>query len=329
MSRYLLRRLLLSIPVLFGITIINFTFIRLAPGDPVSMMIPPEILETGAAQEMTEEWRQDMEERLGLDKPIPVQYVIWLGELATGNFGRSISTGRAVLPDLSVRIWPTLKLMGTALAISVVLGITAGAVSATRPYSWFDYLASLGAMLGVSVPNFFQALLFIYFFSIVLHWLPTSGMSTLGMDPSLWDTLTHLVMPAIVLGTSGAASLARYTRSSLLEVLRQDYVTTARSKGLAERWILVRHAFRNGILPVITIISLQLPNLFGGSVIVEQIFYWQGMGLLAIKAVLERDYPVIMAFNLLSATMVLFANLLADLAYAVADPRIRYGGSGR
>ena len=219
--------------------------------------------------------------------------------------------------------------MGTALCISIVIGITAGALSATRPYSWFDYLCSLTAMFGVSVPTFFQALLFIYLFSIVLQWLPTSGMATLGMEPSLWDTLTHLVMPAMVLGTSGAASIARYTRSSLLEVLRQDYVTTARSKGLAERSILVRHAFRNGLLPVITVISLQLPQLFGGSVIVEQIFYWQGMGLLAIKAVLERDYPVIMAFNLLSAMMILLANLLADLAYAVADPRIRYGGADR
>src|SRR5262249_39474821 len=155
----------------------------------------------------------DMEARLGLDKPIPIQYVIWLGEIASGNFGRSISTGRAVLPDLSLRVWPTLKLMGTALAISIVLGITAGALSATRPYSWFDYLASLGAMLGVSVPTFFQALLFVYLFSIVLQWLPTSGMATLGADPSLWDSLTHLVMPAVVLGTSGAASIARYTRS--------------------------------------------------------------------------------------------------------------------
>ena len=325
MSRYLLRRLLLSVPVLLGITIINFTFIRLAPGDPVSMMIPPEVLEAGGGA-ISEEWRQEMESRLGLDKPLPVQYVIWLGEIASGNFGRSISTGRSVLPDLSLRLWPTLKLMGTALSISIVLGITAGALSAIRPYSWFDYLASLTAMFGISVPNFFQALLFIYVFSIVLHWLPTSGMATLGMDPSFQDSLTHLIMPAVVLGTSGAASIARYTRSSLLEVMRQDYVTTARSKGLAERVILLRHAFRNGLLPVITIISLQLPQLFGGSVIVEQIFYWQGMGLLAIKAVLERDYPVIMAFNLLTAVMVLAANLLADLAYAVADPRIRYGG---
>ena len=326
MSRYLLRRLLLSVPVIFGITLINFTFIRLAPGDPVSMMIPPELLETGGAQDLSPEWRQEMEARLGLDKPIPVQYVVWLGEIATGNFGRSISTGRAVLPELSLRLWPTLKLMGTALSISIVLGIVAGAISAMRPYSWFDYASSLFAMLGVSVPNFFQALLFIYVFSIVLHLLPTSGMATLGMPPSLWDSFVHLVMPAVVLGTSGAASIARYTRSSLLEVLRQDYVTTARSKGLAEKAIVLRHALRNGILPVITIISLQLPQLFGGSVIIEQIFYWQGMGLLAIKAVLERDYPVIMAFNLMSASMVLAANLLADLAYAVADPRIRYGG---
>ena len=325
MGSYLLRRVLLSLPVLLGITIINFTFIRLAPGDPVSMMIPPEVLESGGAQDLSPEWRHEMEGRLGLDLPLPVQYVAWVREIASGNFGRSISTGRAVLPEMSLRLWPTLKLMGTALLISIVLGVTAGVLAAGRPYSPFDYAASLLAMLGVSVPSFFQALLFIYVFSIVLQWLPTSGMSTLGIDASLWDSLTHLVMPAVVLGTSGAASLARYTRSSLLEVLRQDYITTARSKGLAERMVLARHALRNAILPVITVISLQLPHLFGGSVIIEQIFYWQGMGLLAIKAVLERDYPVIMAFNLLSAMLVLLANLLADIAYAVADPRIRYG----
>jgi peptide/nickel transport system permease protein len=184
-------------------------------------------------------------------------------------------------------------------------------------------------MVGVSVPTFFQALLFIYFFAIVLQWLPTSGMATLGVAPSLWDGFSHLIMPATVLGISGAAALARYTRSSLLEVLRQDYVTTARAKGLAESVVLVRHALRNGILPVITVLSLQLPHLVGGSVIVEQIFYWQGAGLLAINAVLERDYPTIMAFNLMSATVVLLANLAADVAYAVADPRIHYSTQGR
>jgi len=227
---------------------------------------------------------------------------------------------------LSSRLWPTFKLMGTALSISVLIGVTAGILSATRPYSFFDYAASMGAMLGVSVPSFFQALLFIFVFSIVLQWLPTSGMATLGMPPTVWDSISHLIMPATVLGISGAAALARYTRSSLLEVLRQDYVATARAKGLSEGVVLARHALRNGILPVITVISLQLPHLVGGSVIIEQVFYWQGAGLLAINAVLERDYPTIMAFNLMSATVVLLANLAADVAYAIADPRIHYGG---
>ena len=328
MGNYLLRRILLCVPVLLGITVINFTFIRLAPGDPVSVMIPPEVLEAGGGV-VTDAWRHDMEARLGLDKPIPIQYVAWLREIATGNLGRSLSTGRAILPELEGRLWPTFKLMGTALLIIIVLGVTAGILSATRPYSWFDYLASLGAMVGVSVPTFFQALVFIYVFAIVLQWPPTSGMATLGLAPSFWDGFSHLIMPATVLGISGAASLARYTRSSLLEVLRQDYVTTARAKGLAESVVLLRHALRNGILPVITVLSLQLPHLVGGAVIVEQIFYWQGAGLLAINAVLERDYPTIMAFNLMSATVVLLANLAADVAYAVADPRIHYSTAGR
>jgi peptide/nickel transport system permease protein len=286
-------------------------------------MTPPELLETGG-QQISDAVRHQMEVRLGLDQPLPIQYLDWLREIATGNLGRSLSTGRPILPEISERLWPTFELMGTALLISVVLGVAAGIVSATRPYSRFDYVASVIAMLGISVPNFFQALVFIWVFAIFLQWLPTSGMSTLGAPPSVWDSLSHLILPALVLGLAGAASLARYTRSSVLEVLRQDYVTTARSKGLAETVVLARHALRNGMLPVITIISLQIPHLVGGAVIVEQIFYWQGAGLLAMNAVLERDYPTIMAFNLMSAFVVLVANLLADIAYAVADPRIRY-----
>jgi peptide/nickel transport system permease protein len=328
MASYLLRRVLLCVPVLLGITIINFAFIRLAPGDPISMMTPPEVLETGS-QQISDAVRHQMEVRLGLDQPLPIQYLDWLREIATGNLGRSLSTGRSILPELSERLWPTFELMGTALLISVVLGVTAGILSATRPYSWFDYLASIVAMVGISVPNFFQALVFIWIFAIFLQWLPTSGMATLGAPPSVWDSLSHLILPALVLGLAGAASLARYTRSSLLEVLRQDFVTTARSKGLAESVVLARHAVRNGILPVITIISLQVPHLVGGAVIVEQIFYWQGAGLLAMNAVLERDYPTIMAFNLMSAIVVLVANLLADITYAVVDPRIRYSAQTR
>ena len=324
MGRYILNRVLIALPVLVGITILNFAFLHLAPGDPVTMMMPTDPTVGASALAQTQEWQQYQRERLGLDKPLPVQYVLWLRELAQGNFGRSIASGYAVLPEVAHHFGSTLELTFTALAISVIVGIGIGVLSAVSQYSVLDYLATFCAFLAVSVPGFFLALLFIYLFALKLQILPTSGMSTLGGPATLSDALLHLMMPAAVLGASGTASLMRFTRSSMLEVLRQDYVVTARSKGLSERLIIVRHAFRNGLLPIITVVSLQLPGLFGGSVIIEQVFYWQGMGMLGIKAVFDRDYPVIMALNLISAVLVLGANLLADITYAFVDPRIRY-----
>ena len=324
MGRYILNRVLIAMPVLIGITIVNFAFLHLAPGDPVTMMMPIDPTVGASSVAQTQEWQQYQRERLGLDKPLPVQYVLWLRELAQGNFGRSIASGYSVLPEVAHRLGSTLELTLTALAISIVMGIGIGVLSAVNQYSLLDYLATFFSFLAVSVPGFFLALVFIYLFALKLHVLPTSGMSTLGGPATLSDTMLHLIMPAVVLGASGTASLMRFTRSSMLEVLRQDYVVTARSKGLAERLIMARHAFRNGLLPIITVVSLHLPGLFGGSVIIEQVFYWQGMGMLGIKAVFDRDYPVIMALNLISAVLVLSANLLADIAYAFADPRIRY-----
>jgi peptide/nickel transport system permease protein len=330
LRRYILNRLLIAIPVLIGITIFNFAFIHIAPGDPVTMMMPLNLAEsTGATFVQTEEWRQEMRARLGLDQPLPVQYVRWMEQIVQGNLGRSIASGRPVRPEVMHRLRATLKLTGTALLISIVVGVSVGMLSAIKQYSFWDHAATFFSFFAVSVPGFFMALVFIDIFALKLKLLPTSGMSTLGAPPSIRDELVHLIMPATVLGLSGTAGLIRYTRSSLLEVLRQDYVVTARAKGLSERVVLLRHAFRNGLLPVITVISLHLPELFGGAVIIEQIFYWQGMGQFGVKAVFDRDYPVIMALNLITATLVLTANLLADITYAVVDPRIRAAFTGK
>lgn len=323
MGHYLLRRLLIALPILFLITVINFSFIHLSPGDPVMMLLPPDVIQSGGMPSVEE--LEAMRQRLGLDKPIPIQYFYWIGEVVQGNLGTSLGSRKAVAPLLAQRIMPTIKLMSLSLFISLLVGIGVGVLSAIRQYSIIDYTSTLLSFIAVSVPNFFLGLVFIYVFALKLRWLPTSGTQTSGIEPSFLDSLKYLVLPSLVLGLSSAAGLVRYTRSSLLEVLRLDYVTTARSKGLAERVVIFKHAFRNSLLPVITVISLALPNLFGGSVVIESIFNYSGMGSFAVEAVFAKDYPVIMAVNIVSSVLVLSANLLADVAYAAADPRIRYG----
>lgn len=321
MTRYLARRVILGIGTLIAITILNFAFIKLAPGDPVMMLIPDEMLTSGG--QITEEWMEKQRVRLGLDKPVPVQYLVWMKEVLSGNLGRSLASKRPVGMLLRERVWPTIKLTGAALLVSILIGITVGVVSAVKRYSIIDYVATFLSFIAVSVPNYFLGLVLIYIFALKLKWLPPSGMMKLGADPSFKETVRYMTLPVLVMGLSGAASLVRYCRSSMLEVLKQDYVRTARAKGLPERTVRW-HAFRNGLLPVITVISLSMPHLFSGSVIVERIFNWPGIGSFAITGVFQRDYPVIMAVNLVVASLVLIANMLADMAYAIADPRIRY-----
>jgi len=253
-----------------------------------------------------------------------VQYLLWMGRLLRGDLGYSLIKRQPVAEMIGHRIWATLQLTITALLFSVVVGIGLGILSAVKQYSWIDYLSTLFSFSAVSVPGFFLSLGLIYVFALKLKWLPTSGMQTLGQEASLWDTARHMIMPVVVLAVSSTAPIVRYARSSMLEVLSQDYVHAARAKGLREWVIIVRHAFPNALIPLITVISLRLPALFGGSVIVEQIFHWQGMGTLNIWAVMNQDYTLLMGLNMISATLVLLANLLADIAYAAADPRITY-----
>jgi peptide/nickel transport system permease protein len=319
MGKYIIRRILISIPVLIGITIITFCLINLAPGDPVMGQMDPNQLSNLTAERIAAE-----RARLGLDKPLPVQYVVWLGRIVRGDFGYSMINRKPITELIVHRIGPTLRLTMCALLLSVVLGIGIGIISALKQYSAIDYLASLFSFSAVSIPGFFLALGLIYILALKLHWLPTSGMRTLGQPPSLLDDLRYMIMPVIVLGIGSAAPLVRYARSSMLEVLHVEYVTTARAKGLKEWAVIMRHAFPNALIPLITVIGLRLPALFAGSVIVEQIFHWEGMGTLNIWAVLNQDYTLLMALNMISGILVLSANMLADIAYAFVDPRIRY-----
>lgn len=319
MGQYLLRRLMISVPVLLGITIATYAIISFAPGDPVTAMISPE-----AAASLGPGWVEQQREALGLNKPVPVRYGLWLKEATTGNLGYSLTDRQPIGQKIVERLWPTLRLMGTALLIALVIALPLGVLSAVKQYSFLDYVATVAGFTAISIPSFFLSLAAIYVFSLKLGWLPSSGMTTVGQQGAILDSARHLLLPAFVLGLAEAAPLIRYTRSSMLEVIRQDYVNTARAKGLRERAVVWRHALRNALIPLVTVVALNLPRLLGGTVIVEAIFAWPGMGTLAITAVQSRDYPVIMAINLITAVMILFSNLFADVIYAVIDPRIKY-----
>jgi len=317
MHRYILQRLLTSIPIVLGITFATFLIINAAPGDPVDLMVNPA---AGVSPEFVEARR----EALGLNKPLLVRYALWLKEVAQGNLGYSLVNREPVLDRIVRRLGPTLLLMGTALLLGVIIGIPLGVLSAIRRYSFLDHFSTVLAFLGVSSPSFFLGLGAIYLLSLKLDLLPTAGMQTLGAPYSFLDRLHHLILPSLVLSVGTTASLMRYTRSSMLEVIAQDYITTARGKGLKESVIVIRHALRNALLPVITILGLSLATVFGGAVITEQIFQWPGIGMLTIQSVTARDYPVLMGLTFFTAILVFIGNLLADIAYSFADPRIVY-----
>ncbi len=315
MQQYLIRRLLITVPVLFGITILCYAILSLTPGDPVQMLISPTI----SAADIEIKRRA-----LGLDQPAAIRYVRWLGEMARGNLGFSFSSGAPVARRVGERIGPTLTLTVTALVMTYLIAIPVGVIVATRRYSWIDYVATFSAFLGISLPTFFLGLAGIYVFALRWPVLPVGGTETLGGDGGLVDLAHHLILPASVLAVAGAGALMRYVRSSMLDVLGQDYVRTARAKGVIEAIVLRRHALRNALIPVITIAGLQLPGLLAGAVVTEQIFEWPGMGRLTIEAINQRDYPVLMGITLVTALLVAAGSLLADVAYSVVDPRIRY-----
>lgn len=318
MISYIIRRILLAIPLLFGISLLSFAIIWFAPGDPVSLLMDPNL---------KPEDQELFKEKYGLNDPFPVAYAKWLGNILQGDFGVSIiRRGTPVSEMIWNRLPNTLLLMGVSLLIAFIISIPLGIFSAMRPYTKRDYTITFFSFLGVATPNFWLGIMMIMFFAVKLGWFPTGGVATLHAPFSIWDRIHHLIMPALVLATADMAALTRYTRSSMLDVLKQDYIRTAKAKGFREIKVVLKHGVRNGLIPIITIFGLMLPSLIGGAAVTEKIFSWPGLGTLFIDSAFQRDYPVIMALTMISATLVVIGNLIADILYAIFDPRIDYKG---
>lgn len=321
MLKYLLKRILQAIPILIGISLISFILINLAPGDPTTMMIDPRISTADLARLRT---------NLGIDQPIFIRYFYWLKAVLVGNLGYSYQSSRPVLDMILERLPATLILTLSSFLLTFLLAVPLGIFSAIRKGKISDYLITFLSFVGMSLPSFWLALMLLLIFSLRLHWLPTAGMLSFDyLDAPLYrqagDMFWHLLLPLVTLTIGSVAALSRYQRSSMLEVLSQDFIQAARARGLSEGKIVYRHALSNAMLPLITIFGLSLPGLFGGAFIVETIFAWPGMGRLGVAAIFSRDYPVIMGVVMISALLIIVGNLLADIMYAWADPRIRYG----
>jgi peptide/nickel transport system permease protein len=316
MLSYIVRRCFMAIFILIGISILTFSIMHIAPGGPTALLMDPDI---------SPEAREAFMERYGLNDPVPVQYVKWLWAAVQGDLGYSfIRTGTPVSEMIMNRLPNTLLLMVSSALVAIAISIPFGIISARKQYSITDYSVTTASFIGVSTPNFWIGLMLIMFLSVRLGWFPTGGVATLNEDFSILDRLHHLILPAFVLATADMAGLTRYTRSSMLEVIRQDYMRTARAKGFKENTVIYKHGLRNGLIPIITIFGLMLPSFFGGSVVVERIFSWPGIGDLLLNSVFQRDYPVIMGITMISAVLVVLGNLLADICYAIFDPRIEY-----
>ena len=314
MGKYILKKVLLMGPGLLGITLIDYGIMSLA-GNPLQMMIGPRSSADALALRASQ-W--------GLDQPFLVQYLNWLTELFHGNLGYSYKSYQPVASLIGGSMGSTLLLMGVSLAVGLLIAAPAGIYSALHRYQKRDYAVVTASFLGSSIPSFFLALMLIYVFTIRLGWLPSGGMVTAGTGGDAADVARHMVMPVAVLALSVAGGNIRYIRSAMLEILDMDYLRTATAKGIGRFRVVGKHALRNALLPIVTVIGMQIPTLFGGAVIVEQLFAWPGLGLVAMNAILARDYPVIMGVCLLSAVVVQLANLLTDIVYALVDPTIKY-----
>ncbi len=333
MAQYIARRLISLIPVLLGVSIVVFSLIRLIPGDPVIIMLGEK-----ARVEDIERVREEM----GFNRPIPVQYVEWMGKILRGDLGTSIINRTPVMGELKTRLAATIEMVISGMILGMIIGITIGILSALRRNSWVDVVSTFGALLGVSMPIYWLALILIYAFAVNRQIFPPSARldvaleldrrtgfmlidTLLSGDMSLFrNAIWHLLLPSIVLSTVIMPILARLTRASMLEVLQQDYVRTAQAKGLAKRVVVIRHALKNALLPIVTVLGLQLGGLLGGALLTETIFSWPGMGLWTYRAIQGRDYPIVQGAVLVSATIYVFVNLLVDISYAYLDPRIRY-----
>ncbi len=316
---YLIRRVLLVIPLLIGLSILMFGMLHAAPGDPVLAMLGPQ---AAARPEVLEQARANF----GLDKPLPVQYLNWLWDTARGDLGRSYSfNNQPVLDLITNRMWGTIQLQGISLFLALSLAIPIGIFSATRQYTLPDHLVTVGSFIGLALPNFWLALLLQVWVGVQLGWLPV--LSSNQARAEFPERLQYFILPVIVLALPSIAYFARFMRSAMLEVINQDYVTVARAKGLGPRPVLYRHALRNALIPMVTVIGLQLPQILSGAVIIEQIFAWPGLGDLAYQAIGRRDYPVILGVTLFAGAAVMIVSVLVDLIYVLIDPRVKLTGS--
>lgn len=322
LKSYIAKKLALNVLMFFLCSIIIFTLIHIAPGSPVDIMF------AASGRRPGKEVIEEITKSLGLDQPLYVQYALWVGKLLRGDLGFSYISRRPVAVMIEERLWYTVELMSAALVLSLIIAIALGVMAAVRQYSLIDNLSSLASVFGYSMPSFWIALILIVVFSVRLGWFPVFGASTVGVNLStierFIDHLHHLILPVVVVSTTNTAYLFRLVRSSMLEVLREDYIVTARAKGLKESVVVYKHAFRNALLPVVTFVGLSIGFILGGAVVVEYVFAWPGMGKLAVDVALQRDYPALMGVSMTIAAMVLIANLVTDVVYALIDPRIRY-----
>jgi peptide/nickel transport system permease protein len=312
---YLVRRLLLVAPVLLGVSVVVFLVLHLSPGDPAEIMLGPQ-----ATKEDLERLRVE----LGLTEPLPVQYARWLGHVAQGDLGRSLWMKRPVLGEVLIRFKATLILTSTALLLSTIGGIALGVASATRPNSALDRLSAVASLFGISMPVFWLGIVLMVVFALWLGWLPASGMYSPYGGGDLRDLLAHLALPAVTLAAASVTIVARLTRSTMLETLGQDYIRTARAKGVVERLVVLRHGLRNALIPIVTVVGVQAGYLLGGAVLTETVFAWPGVGTLMVQGILARDFPLVQGCVLVVALCFVLVNLAVDLVYVWLDPRIRY-----
>lgn len=318
MTKYLIRRVIIAVPTLLGISVVIFVILSLAPGDPFS--------ELAQNPNVPVEVRENLRRQLGMDDPVHIRYIKWLTSLLQGNLGYSFVSRVDVTQLIWQRLPTTIFVMGSAYVVALLIAIPVGIISAVRQYSWLDNLATTLAFIGFSLPTFFTGLIFILVFSIYLRWLPMVFTTNIQATGPAWalEILRHAIMPIMVLALFEGAVLTRYIRASMLDVIRMDYINVARAKGLSERAVIIRHALRNALIPVVTIMALQIPGIFTGAIVTEQIFRVPGIGSLLISSIQLKDTPVVMAIVFAYAVLVVVFNLVADLAYGVLDPRIRY-----
>ena len=315
MGRYIMRRLVQSVILLVLVTMIAFALMHLAPGGPLAVYtLNPTIRAEDIAR---------LEKSFGLDRPLYIQYAKWASGMMRGDWGRSFRDSQPVFDIIVSRLWSTLVLAGTALVIAMVLGVFIGTLGAVRQHSVADYLSTIGAMLALSIPTFWFGLMAIYLFSVRLGWLPSGGRQTLGEDFSLADRIEHLILPATVLGFVLVATWSRYTRAAVLEIINQDFIRVARSKGLSEKRVITGHVMRNAMGPLVVLAGIQIPLLFSGALVTESVFTWPGMGRLFVDSLNYRDYPVMMGILFVTAVLVILFNLLADIVGLLVDPRVR------